>query len=567
MIKLPYGISNFEKLINDGYYFVDKTLYINELENLNESYIIFLRPRRFGKSLFVSMLSYYYDVARKEKFTHLFGKFAIGKQPTKKANKYLILNFDFSQIDTQTKETAFTDFRKNVLIGVKKFCLQYELTYEYFENIDKPANIIKTLFVSIQETKLRHKIYILIDEYDHFANEMLSSDPNAFSDIVSRTGFVRKFYESIKYGTYDGIVDRMFVTGVTPITLDSMTSGFNIAQNDTLDEDLNAMMGFTESETRRLLQTTCRDYPGDIDDLFKMMKDYYNGYCFNQNSSERIFNPDMALYFLNHLTKGHKYRIPKQLIDTNISSDYSKIARLFQLGNLELNLETLNELIIEKNISAQLTAEFSLQKEFDRDDFISLLFYMGIITIKQAALARINFCVPNYVVTQLYLKYFARVIEDRHQIKLKTDTISSALEAMALHNNLAPFIKVVEELLKVLSFQDFKRFDEKYIKVAIVSYLSLTNLYFIKSEYELGGGYVDLLLLTRPPVIPNYQFAIELKYMKKSEGNQLSKRKRAAITQLKGYLATKEARSMSNLRGYTLIFVGDECRVCEAVHE
>ncbi len=563
MTRFPYGVSNFETLILNDYVFVDKTCYIEKLESLGERYIFFLRPRRFGKSLFVSMLSYYYDVLAKDRFQDLFGKFYIGRHPTANANNYMVLKFEFSRINTETKETTFDGFRINTLAGVDSFCSRYGFDYAALRDVHEPADILKGLFGQIEKTTAR-KVYILIDEYDHFANEILSFNPTNFIDIISKTGFVRKFYESIKTATFEGTVDRLFVTGVTPITLDSMTSGFNIAQNLSLEAEFNSLMGFTEAETLGILKPVLPD-ENDLKYVYSDMKRFYNGYLFHARAAESVFNPDMVLYFLSKATRSRDFAYPDHLIDTNISSDYTKVSRLFHLGDLNANLKILNDLLINKELSAGLTPQFSLQKSFSKDNFVSLLFYMGIITIKEAYFSLLKFAMPNYVIEGLYLQYFADLISERHQLKFDTNQITQALIEMSAHNHPASFIAIVENVLHTLSFQDFKNFDEKYIKVIICAYLSLSNLYFIKSEYEVPGGYVDLLLLNKPPVIPDYQFALELKYLKKSQAKQLATVKEKAIAQLRGYLATDEARAIRTLQGYVLVFVGQKCKVCEKV--
>ncbi len=565
-MKLPYGISNFETLVDESYFFIDKTPYIAQLENQGERYLFFLRPRRFGKSLFISLLHYYYDVNARDKFTKLFGRYYIAQHPTPGANNYRILRFEFSRINTTTTESTFDGFRNNVLIGVRNFCSDYGLDFDGIEVFKEPAQILQAIFARSEQQKSGYKIYILIDEYDHFANEILAQNPTDFINIVGRTGFVRKFYESIKTATGEGLVDRLFVTGVTPITLDSLTSGFNIARNLSVTRIFNEMMGFTEADVLALLQETCpaAEKP-PADELLKDLRRYYNGYLFNHQAEQRLYNPDMVLYFLTESCRDGRFSYPDQLLDANIASDYGKVSRLIRVSDYQSNLETLNELIVNKEVAANLTAQFSLEKELDRDDFISLLFYMGIVTIRGQQLARLKFVIPNYVIETLYLKFLTDLVEQQYQIKLTTEPLEQALADMALRNKLDGFTALVEDLLGKLSYQDFKKFDEKYIKVVICAYLSLSNLYFIKSEYEVPGGYVDLLLLTKPPVIPDYQFALELKYLKKGEAKKLAAVKTQAISQLRGYLATPEAQAMPNLRGYALVFVGNKCKVCEAI--
>ena len=232
--KLPYGISNYEELIEDNYYYVDKTKYIEKLENLAEKRIMFLRPRKFGKTLFTSTIENYYDINKKEKFEKLYGETYIGKNPTPLQNSYYILKFNFSGIDTETEETTLRGFRREVASSIKVFVEKYGL--DFFVNFEDDAeNILDNLIKAFSYQKSEKKIYVIVDEYDHFANELLSFNTTKFKELVSKNGKVRKWYEILKKGT-ESVVDRIFITGVAPITLDSLTSGFNICSDKTMDE-------------------------------------------------------------------------------------------------------------------------------------------------------------------------------------------------------------------------------------------------------------------------------------------------------------------------------------------
>ena len=226
MLKLPYGISNYEELIEEGYYYADKTMYIEKLENLPEKRIMFLRPRKFGKTLFTSTLENYYDIKKADKFEKLFGNTYIGKNPTELKNSYYILKFNFSGIDTSNEETTMKGFKREVASSIKNFVDKYEL--DFYVNMEEEAEgILDNLIKAFDIQRLEKKIYVIIDEYDHFANELLSFSTNQFKTLVSKNGKVRKWYEILKKGT-ESVVDRIFITGVAPITLDSLTSGFNI---------------------------------------------------------------------------------------------------------------------------------------------------------------------------------------------------------------------------------------------------------------------------------------------------------------------------------------------------
>ena len=560
-MKLPYGISNFARLIEDGYHYVDKTHYIEQLENEPAPYLFFLRPRRFGKSLFVSMLSYYYGLENQKRFDALFGKFYIGTHPTSRANTYAVLKFEFSRIDTSTPEHTQKSFLQNVLAGVSDFEQRYDRTRQDYTDYDNPADVLKAFFVTHREKK----IYLLIDEYDHFANEILSFHFEHFSDIISRNGFVRKFYEAIKAATGDGIVDRLFVTGVTPITLDSLTSGFNIAQNCSTWEEYNEMMGFTEDNVAQLLHPICLECQMEKKQVLDDLRRWYNGYLFHSEREERVYNPDMVLYFATQLTPRRKCKYPEKLIDINIASDYGKIRRLFQLKDPDQNYQVIDQLIHDGFVSSQLTEQFSFERDFTRQDFISLLFYMGFISIENAQGARLHFTTPNFVIKGLYWEYFTQLLQERFSVQIEVSQIENAFYELAYQNQLAPFLKLIESVLKELSNRDFIQFDEKYIKVLFVAFASLANLYYIQSEQESEQKYVDVLFLHRPPYFPNYQFAFELKYLKKSESAQLETTVQAATVQLQGYLQSKALLRLEHLKAYAIVFVGPEVRAVEAV--
>lgn len=259
----------------------------------------------------------------------------------------------------------------------------------------------------------------MIDEYDHFANELVAFCLDEFKNSVSRTGYVRKFYERIKTATGGGTVDRIFITGVSPVTLDSLTSGFNIGTHLTLDLLFHNMMGFTEAEVAEILIGV-----GVAEDLLPTVlgdiRQWYNGYLFNGKVQTRLYNPDMVLYFASRYGRRRAY--PEELLDTNIASDYGKLRQLFRVEGQEAqNLAVLHELITEGQVAAQLTQQFSFEKDFTNDDLISILFYLGIVTIKQPQLSRYIFEPPNFVITQLYFRYFQQLI--LQQAALRADDL------------------------------------------------------------------------------------------------------------------------------------------------
>jgi hypothetical protein len=388
--------------------------------------------------------------------------------------------FEFSRIDTTTAESTFEGFLSNVRLGVKGFLERYT-QLEKGEKADilslsSPNEILKALFEEFR----KHPIYLLIDEYDHFANEILAFDFDHFSEFVSRNGFVRKFYEAIKEAAGRGIVDRLFATGVTPITLDNLTSGFNIASNLSTHHYFHEMMGFTTKEVETLLKQVAPQL-GDEERqrVLENLKKWYDGYLFSRTAKSRLYNPNMVLYFLNEYAYENEY--PKKLIDVNIASDYGKLRNLFHLGTIEYKHKLLEELIETGVVEGILTEQFSFEKEFSKDDFISMLFYLGLVSLYQAGLSRLKFSFPNYVVKELYLQFFIDSLKTQHQLDFEVDDVRDKLELMAQQNEVAPFVELIEKALHNLSNRDFMKFDEKYIKALFIGFASLSNLYFLKS--------------------------------------------------------------------------------------
>ena len=359
-IKLPNGISDYKKIVEDNCVYIDKTKYIEKLENI-AFYTFFFRPRWFGKSLFTSVIEYYYGINYADEFEQLFGKTYIGINPTERKNSYYILKFDFTELRRGTSEDLVESFRRSTLVSYDKFCGKYGLKLEYLKD-GEPADILNDFLAQFRK-KADGRIYVIIDEYDYFANELLNFQTELFSDIVTKTDFVRKWYEKIKDGTSNGIIGRFFATGVSPITLDRLTSGFNIAMDYTQFETFNEMMGFTEEEVRFLISETLGDVSADeMGQIVDEMRTCYDGYLFNPHSKERLFNSNMSLNYLSayHQTR----RPPDSLLDASITSDYSKMGKMFALKNKSPNFEVLQEIIEGKEQTAFMTGRYNDSPKF-----------------------------------------------------------------------------------------------------------------------------------------------------------------------------------------------------------
>src|SRR6056297_3034953 len=407
--RIPYGIGDFESIRKENYYYIDKTKIIEELEK--HRYPFFIRPRRFGKSLLVSILEDYYDIEKKDQFDELFKGLYIHENPTKEKNTYLVLRLDFSGIETDRGKAAlYRSFTDNVKQYALKFADKYQpylkrSIYEDIKTAKDPTQLIKTITTALGQNN--QKAYFLIDEYDNFANDLIGANEDAlYYEILSKTGFVRTFYEAIKSGAQEGAIARIFITGVSPIMLDDLTSGFNIAKNITLDKEFNNSLGFTQAEVEVML-----DYYNVLGEQEKQtalddMKQYYNGYLFHPQAKERLYNPDMVLHFMDSYKDG---AYPDVMIDMNVKTDYSKIQRLINEDRLQ-EASKIEQILEEEEIITKLVRMFPLEAITNKDELISLMFYMGMLTIDEPIMANVKLRVPNLVIKEIYWEYIYKKV-------------------------------------------------------------------------------------------------------------------------------------------------------------
>ena len=406
MKKLPNGISNYKELIENNRIYVDKTMYIEKLENLSDKRIMFLRPRKFGKTLFTSTLECYYDVLKEDEFETLFSNTYIGKNPTNLRNSYHILRFNFSGIDTSNLESTINGFRREVASSIKLFVERYKLDF-YINEEDSAEGILDNLFKAFYIQKSDEKIYVIIDEYDHFANELLGFRTDEFKNLVAKNGKIRKWYEILKKGT-ETVVDRIFITGVAPITLDSTTSGFNIARDITKNIEFNDMLGFSKENVKYLMEEL------DIDkkvqeQLMPIIKTNYDGYVFSNMIKEKIeeykmYNPNMTLYFLSSYME--QKEVPQELVDINIISDYSKIEAFMDLCKNMNKIGILEKIVLGEAVESELTEKFNAEIEFGEKELISLLYYLGYLTIVDRGYSKNKFKIPNDVIRKYIQNIF-----------------------------------------------------------------------------------------------------------------------------------------------------------------
>ncbi len=557
MKKIPYGLSDFKNIKQEDFYFVDKTKFIEKLENLNERFLIFLRPRRFGKSLFIAMLEAYYDKHYKNDFEMMFGDTYIGKNTTSFAHQYLVMRFDFSGVDSNNVEESFKVNLFNVLNSfIKKYKLDVQKSTE-------PILLFDNLFTYLKEQNL--ELMILIDEYDNFANKLLLRGKTAYLGLVSeKTASFKQFFTVLKTATSgnDSPLKRMFITGVTPMTMFDVTSGFNIGSNISLHPDLNDMVGFNENELNDILEY----YKVDVDK--EILREWYNNYIFNARSKS-VYNTDMILYFIN------KYQItnelPEEMIDINVRSDYSKLRNIVYTNKkLNGNFETLQTLIAGDSVSLpNLVQDFSaLNLELD-DNFKSLMFYLGLVTIKDRHL-ELNLKIPNETVKRIDIDFLRATLAVEKIFQLRADKLNTLYKEFALEGSLEIFQYLADMIKENTGIRDYL-YKEQSIKSMYMAYLSLSPYYVVKSELELNKGFVDILIKPFNPYV-KYVGLLEFKYIKKEDKankQTLKKLKLEAIEQLNKYendsLVTQYTNQGIELKKVVLIFHGWEMLVCEEV--
>ena len=553
MKKLPYGISDYQRLIENEYYYVDKTKHIEKLENLSEPYIIFLRPRKFGKTLFTSTLENYYDIKKADKFEELFKNTYIGKNPTKQKNKYHILKFNFSGIDTTNEETTIKGFKNEIASSIKVFVEKYEMNF-IVNTEDEAEGILDNLVKAFNIQRRNEKIYVIIDEYDHFANELLGFNTNQFKNLVSKNGKVRKWYEILKKGT-ESVIDRIFITGVAPITLDSLTSGFNIGLDITQDRDFNEMMGFTNSELLQMIEDL-EITKEEQKEILPIMKENYDGYRFSLKANEKIYNSNMCLYFLNKYVRFKE--IPDQLIDVNIASDYSKLGSMLDLCKGEEREKIIEKTVSEEGIIGEITAKFNPAIEFTEKDLVSMLFYLGYLTIGGQEFEMTELKIPNKVMKEIYTEYFMKILSNNTNMQITDSEYVEILREIAIEGKIEKLVRLAQKYLENLSNRDYVKFDEKYVKLIFYCISMNFKVYRLKSEMEVQRKYPDILLIPKDRSKNYKAVMIEFKYLKKEEESKLQEKQEEAKKQIEEYAEMEEIKEIPNMNKYTVVAVNDK---------
>ena len=516
-LKIPYGVSDFKTIRNEGLYYVDKTMYLAKLEE-RDRFVFFVRPRRFGKSLFISMMQCYYDRNEKANFEKLFGGLWLGEHPTENRNKYLVLALDFSKVGGMGGETLEEKFANYLDVSLDDFIARYS-------NLFPPGT-----FASVRmETKYKAvtnaaranglPLYLVIDEYDNFTNTLIrSAGKDPYRSITHGTGFYRNWFKLFK-----GDFDRIFMTGVSPVTMDDLTSGFNIAANVSQDEDFNAMLGFTAEETLAIY----RDFKGvgeyrdgDPEAIVKAIKPWYDGYCFSREKvgKESVFNSDMVLYHLKALVA--KGKPPKDMVDVNISTDYDKLETIVELQRQAgaQNVEDVNplteELAATGEIPFDLVESFPADEIVSPENFRSLFHYYGVLSMAERREGMTYFKIPNACVEKQLFNYLR---DSYRRVKLP-DWIgwSKLASGMAYRGEWEPFLRRLAEDFANTTPIRGSIDGEIRLQGYMQAEFGHIRYYLAKPEMELSRGYSDFCLF--PERVYNGDvrdsYIVELKYSK-----------------------------------------------------
>ena len=561
--KLPYGKSNFADLIESGFAYVDKTRFIESLENENNAYQFFIRPRRFGKSLFLSTLEHYYNINEKDKFESIFGNLYIGKHPTPERNTYAIMKFNFSGLDTGSHEKFEVSFLNRIEQNVSVFLEDYKNLFSESANFlqeireQKPGvGALDFAYRAARESGV--PIFVIIDEYDHFANNLIAMGEK-YTEDVKRGGIVRTFYEQIKSGT-DSVVRRIFITGISPMMVNDLTSGFNISDNYSLDAIYNEMLGFTKEEVKWLMQESGVDKVKIKVDI----ETYYNGYMFNKNGKNKVYNPQMVLFLFNQILRLGEQ--PEEIIDHNLRTDYSRLRRLAENEN---NRKKLLQIVKDGGIFGEIIRDFSLDLLNSEEYFISLMFYLGMLTNGGTIEGRNWLKIPNYSIKTLYWGYVVSLAQDFEEKQISTIDLSEVMSKMAYRGDFKPYLDFfTENYLKRLSNRDLIDFDEKLIKVMLLSTLFTSKFYLPVSDPEGAGskattnenvnGYTDIYLqksLSAQDM--KFEYIFELKYLKTdAKTNEKEAKLAEALEQLKKYRKDARFANRSDIKFVAIVFVG-----------
>jgi len=498
-MKFPYGIYDFQRLIEGGYFYVDRTTSIRDIENAGDQ-LVFLRPRRFGKSLLLSMLENYYDLAKTDRFEALFGHLAIGSDPTSLHNTFIVMKWDFSLIESDgsvgdIRNRLHDHINQQVAITAQKYAdhLRFPVTINAGNAIDS----FTALLGSVQNSGF--KLYLLIDEYDNFANElMMGSSDTHYDSLLRGEGAVRSLFKAVKAASGGMGLERVFITGVSPIAMADITSAYNVATNIYLAPKFNKLCGFTEAEVESVLSEVVQEASDElsaVDKALTMMRSYYNGYCFSMDEGSSVYNPTLTLYFLRAFAENGGF--PNKLLDENLAMDSNKIHYIARLAHgdaiISKALDPRQPVVIPE-ICERFGVRKMIETEPDETFIASLLYYLGALTQTESPYpGEVGLTIPNLVMRKIYLEELQAAL-----IPNRSNEPAVVARSLYVDGDIAPLCSFIQDgVLKAFSNRDYRWSNELTIKTAFLSALFNDRLFIMDSEPELERAYGDLTMIVR----------------------------------------------------------------------
>ena len=573
--RIPYGMMNFAVIRRDDCYYVDKTRFIPMIEEADK-FFFFIRPRRFGKSLTVNMLQHYYDILAKDKFDALFGDLYIGKHPTRDRNSYLVLYLNFSGIVGELH-----NYRK----GLDAHC---QTMFDYFcdiyadylpkgikEELDKKEGAVEQFeYLFTECNKTNQRIYLFIDEYDHFTNAILSDieSLHRYTDETHGEGYLRAFFNKIKAGTYSSI-ERCFITGVSPVTMDDLTSGFNIGTNYSLTPEFNEMIGFTEEEVRQMLTyySTTSPFNHSVDELIEIMKPWYDNYCFAEEcyGETTMYNSNMVLYFVkNYIQRG---KAPRDMVEDNIRIDYEKLRMLIRKDKeFAHDASIIQTLVSEGYVTGELKKGFPAVNITNPDNFVSLLYYFGMLTISGTYKGKTKLTIPNQVVREQIYTYLLSTYNEA-ELNFSSYEKNELASALAYRGDWKAYFGYIADCLKRYTSQRDKQKGEFFVHGFTLAMTAQNRFYRPICEQDTQAGYVDIFLCPLLDIYSDmkHSYIVELKYAKyKDPESRVEELRQEAIAQANRYADTdtvKRAVGTTQLHKIVVVYKGMDMPICEEV--
>ena len=576
LLCTPYGEVAYESFRELGFAFADKSAVIQELERKNTPrYPVLLRPRRFGKSTFVQMLKCFYDISYKDRYEEIFNGKNIYTANLSSHNTYHVIDFDFSGVSGEDKDTLVDSFIIAVKRGITNFLSRYpDFVFTPAEAEKKtPSGFIRSFFDAYDLYHAKKSLYLMVDEYDNFANSILSQDLELFKSITGTGGFLKDFYAAIKDGA-KSVVAKTFITGVSSVSLDSLTSGFNIARNVTSRACFNDYAGFTGEELTELIPklVDIEQIGVSVEEIIARMKPVYDGYCFSHQAEHTVFNSSMCLYYLDEMRLAGEFLPPEDYLDPASDHDGYKLKQLFEIAEPGLADAIINTYLSDSRFFIKDLAEnINLNKaaRYDRLQLLSMLYYLGYLTIDKALsrIGRLALKIPNLFMSKL----FAQCTAD---LRLKPSKVfsDSVLDITALQNvqdDISSFASSCTEFLsRIFTNQVLTHMSEMALNLTLFTKLDSMDTVFSEMQKSLrvvgdGEKFADLVITVNVGQENECVYLIELKYVTKTDATEakIQNTIKDATAQVQRYKSAIEFRDRQ-IKAYAMVFVGSECVHC-----